>query len=138
MAQWYRTNWPRTPDALNPSLLLHAHVRIYSSAGLIMWTPPPMFSDTTITNCHSDTTIFQLGVDISWSTGSENSLGQFCAAGGRRTLDFLCEWQTNYPLGQMLHSGRQTMIQLFYTIPYSLRNISCFKFALSGMGGVII
>ena len=49
-------------------------VRVYSFAGLIRRTPPPTFSDTAITDRHSDTTIFQLRahwVRISWSIGSE-------------------------------------------------------------------
>ena len=35
-------------------------VHMYSFAGLIRRTPPPTFSDTAITDRHSDTTIFQL------------------------------------------------------------------------------
>ena len=35
-------------------------VHIYSFAALISQTPPPKFSDTVITNHHSDTTFFQL------------------------------------------------------------------------------
>ena len=35
-------------------------VHMYSFAGLIRRTPPPTFSDTAITERHSDTTIFQL------------------------------------------------------------------------------
>ena len=53
-------------------------VHVYSFAGLIRWTPPPTFSDTAITDRHSDTTIFQLRahwVRISWSIGSEKSFG---------------------------------------------------------------
>ena len=53
-------------------------VHMYSFAGLIRWTPPPTFSDTTITDRHSDTTIFQLRahwVRISWSIGLEKSFG---------------------------------------------------------------
>ena len=49
-----------------------------SFASLIRWMPPPMFSDTAITDCHFDTTIFQLGahwVPISWSIGLEKSFG---------------------------------------------------------------
>ena len=49
-------------------------VHMYSFAGLIRRTPPPTFSDTAITDRHSDTTIFQLRahwVRISWSIGSE-------------------------------------------------------------------
>ena len=50
-------------------------VHMHSFAGLIRRTPPSTFSDTAITNRHSDTTIFQLRahwVRISWSIGSEN------------------------------------------------------------------
>ena len=53
-------------------------VHVYSFAGLIRRTPPPTFSDTAITDRHSDTTIFQLRahwVQISWSIGSEKSFG---------------------------------------------------------------
>ena len=53
-------------------------VYMYSFAGLIRRTPPPTFSDTAITNRHSDTTIFQLRahwVRISCSIGSEKSFG---------------------------------------------------------------
>ena len=53
-------------------------VHMYSFAGLIRRTPPPSFSDTAITDRHSDTTIFQLRahwVRISWSIGSEKSFG---------------------------------------------------------------
>ena len=53
-------------------------VHMYSFAGLIRRTPPPTFSDTTITDRHSDTTNFQLRphwVRISWFIGSEKSFG---------------------------------------------------------------
>ena len=53
-------------------------VHMYSFAGLIRRTPPPTFSDTAITDRHSDTTIFQLRAHwlrISWSIGSEKSFG---------------------------------------------------------------
>ena len=53
-------------------------VHMHSFAGLIRPTPPPTFSDTAITDRHSDTTIFQLRahwVRISWSVGSEKSFG---------------------------------------------------------------
>ena len=49
-------------------------VHMHSFAGLIRRTPPTTFSDTAITDRHSDTTIFQLWalwVQISWSIGSE-------------------------------------------------------------------
>ena len=53
-------------------------VHMYGFAGLIRRAPPPTFSDTAITDRHSDTTIFQLRahwVRISWSVGSEKSFG---------------------------------------------------------------
>ena len=53
-------------------------VHMNSSACLRRRTPPPTFSDTAITDRHSDTTIFQHRahrVRISWSIGSEKSLG---------------------------------------------------------------
>ena len=53
-------------------------VHMHSFAGLIRRTPPPTFSDTAITDRHSDTTFFQLRahwVRISWSIGSEKSFG---------------------------------------------------------------
>ena len=54
-------------------------VHMYSFAGLIRRTPPPTFSDTAITDRHSDPTIFQLRahwVRISWSIGSEKLFGK--------------------------------------------------------------
>ena len=53
-------------------------VHMHSFAGLIRQVPPPTFSDTAITDRHSDTTFFQLRahwVRISWSIGSEKSFG---------------------------------------------------------------
>ena len=53
-------------------------MHMYSFAGLIRRTPPPTFSDTAITNRHSDTSIFQFRahwVRISWYIGSEKSFG---------------------------------------------------------------
>ena len=79
-------------------------VQVYSFAGLIRRTPPPTFSDTAITDRHSDTTIFQLRghwVRISWSIGSEKIV-RTCASGGSRTLDFLRARRAPYPLGQAL------------------------------------
>ena len=80
-------------------------VHMHSFAGLIRWMPPPTFSDTAITDRHSDITIFQLRaywVRISWSIGSENSSDIF-PPGGSRTLDFLRARRAPYPLGQALH-----------------------------------
>ena len=53
-------------------------MHMHSFASLIRWTPPRMFSNTAITDCDFDTTIFQLRahlVWISWSIGSEKSFG---------------------------------------------------------------
>ena len=53
-------------------------VHMHSFVGLIRRTPPPTFSDTAITDRHSDITIFHLRahwVRISWSIGSEKSFG---------------------------------------------------------------
>ena len=60
-------------------------VQMYSFAGLIRRTPPPTFSDTAITDRHSDTTIFQLsslGADILvyWI----GKIVRTCAPGGSR------------------------------------------------------
>ena len=77
-------------------------VHMHSFAGLIRRTPPPTFSDTAITNRHSDTTIFQLRahwVRISWSIGK---IVRTSAPGGSRTLDFLRARRSPYPLGQAL------------------------------------
>ena len=79
---------------------------MHSFAGLIRRTPPPTFSDTAITDRHSDTTIFQLRahwVRISWSIGSEKSFGHV-PPGGSRTLDFLHARRAPDPLGQALRS----------------------------------
>ena len=59
-------------------------VHMHSFAGLIRRTPPPTFSDTAITDRHSDTTIFQLRahwVRISWSIGSEKLFGHMPLVG---------------------------------------------------------
>ena len=80
------------------------YVHMHSFAGLIRRTPPPTFSDTAITDRHSDTTNFQLRahwVRISWSIGSEKSFGHV-PPGGSRTLDFLRARRAPYPLGQAL------------------------------------
>ena len=53
-------------------------VHMYSFAALIGRTLPPTFSDTAITDRHSETTNFQLRahwVRISWSIGSKKSFG---------------------------------------------------------------
>ena len=79
VAQWYGTiaahTWRRASVLVMFAVFW---VHMYSFAGLIRRTPPPTFSDTAITDRHSDTTFFQLRahwVQISWSTGSEKSFG---------------------------------------------------------------
>ena len=67
-------------------------VHMYSFAGLIRRTPPPTFSDTAITERHSDTTIFQLRahwVRISWSIVLEKSSGQVPAVGVEPSISWL-------------------------------------------------
>ena len=94
----------RRASVLRVFVVFCVHMHIF--AGLIRRTPPPTFSDTTITDRHSDTTIFQLRahwVRISWSIGSEKIV-RTCAPGGSRTLDFLHARRTPYPLGQVLRS----------------------------------
>ena len=77
---------------------------MHSFAGLIRRTPPPTFSDTAITDSHSDTTLFPaqstLGADILvyWI----GKIVRTCAPGGSRTLDFLRARRAPYPLGQAL------------------------------------
>ena len=61
------------------------YVQVHSFAGLIRRTPPPMLSDTAITDRHCDTTIFQLsslGADILvyWI----GNIVRTCAPGGSR------------------------------------------------------
>ena len=109
---------PHTPGAVRQSVLVVFVVfcvHMHSFAGLIRRTPPPTFSDTAITDHHFDTTIFQLRahwVRISWSIGSEKSLGR--APGGSRTLDFLHARRAPYPLGQALGHDRKSSTSIHY------------------------
>ena len=79
VAQRYRTIAAHTRHHVSVLVVFVVFcMHMYSFAGLIRQTPPPTFSDTAITDCHSDTTIFQLrahSVRISWSIGSEISFG---------------------------------------------------------------
>ena len=80
--EWLSSTEPCRASVLVVFVVFCVHV--YSFAGLIRRTPPPMFSDTAITDRHSDTTIFQLRahwVRISWSTGSEKSFGYVPSVG---------------------------------------------------------
>ena len=76
VAQRYRTIAAHTRHCASIIVVFVVFcVHRYSLASLIRRTPPLRFSDTAITNHHSDTTIFQLRahwVWISWSIGSEN------------------------------------------------------------------
>ena len=74
-------------------------MHMYSFAGLIRRTPPPTFSDTAITDHHSDTTIFQLRAHLVYWIGK---IIQTRAPRWSRTLDFLRARQAPYPLGQAL------------------------------------
>ena len=79
VAQQYRTIAAHTRRRASVCVVFVVFcVHMYSFAGLIRRTPPPTFSDTAITDRHSDTTIFQLRAHwmrISWSIGSEKSFG---------------------------------------------------------------
>ena len=100
-------------------------VHMHSFAGLIRRTPSPTFSDTAITDRHSDTSIFQLRahcVRISWSIGSEKIV-RTCAPGGSRTLDFLRARRAPYPLGQALRSLTQLSIKFFLLINVKMPTI---------------
>ena len=80
VAQRYETEpLPHTPGAVRPSSLCFVVfcMHMHSFVSLIRRMPSPTFSETAITDRHSDTTIFQLRahwVRISWSIGSEKSL----------------------------------------------------------------
>ena len=75
---------------------------MYSFTDLIRRTPPPTFSDTAVTDRHSDTTFFPAqsspGADILvyWI----GKIVRTCAPGGSRTLDLLRARRAPYPLGQ--------------------------------------
>ena len=73
-------------------------MHMYSFADLIRRTPLPTFSDTAITDRHSDTSIFQLRVhwvQISWSTGSEKSFGHVPPVGVEPSTSCL---QSEHPI----------------------------------------
>ena len=104
VAQWYGTTAAHTWCRASVIIVFVVFcVHMHSFAGLIRRTPPPVFSDTAITDRHSDTTIFQLRahwVRISWPIGSEKSFER--APSGSRTLHFLHARRAPYPLGQAL------------------------------------
>ena len=79
-------------------------LHMYSFAGLIRRMPPPTFSDTAITDPHSDTTIFQLRahwVWISWSIGSGKSFGHVPPVGVEPSTSCV-QGRAPYLLGQAL------------------------------------
>ena len=79
VAQWYGTIASHTRHHASVLVVFVVFcMHMYSFAGLIRRTPPPTFSDTAVTDRHSDTTIIQLRahwVWISWSIGSGKSFG---------------------------------------------------------------
>ena len=103
-------------------------VHKHSFVGLIKRTPPPTFSDTAITDRHSDTTIFQLrahwGVDILvyWI----GKITRTCVPGGSRTLDFLRARQAPYPLGQALCFAPKHFEKQLFILFYFLQKITCY------------
>ena len=111
-AQRYETiaaHTRRRPSVLVMFVVFCMHM--YSFAGLIRRTPPPTFSDTAITDRHSDTTIFQLRahwVRISWSIGSEKIV-RTCAPGSTRVGPFrLIYYPEGDPIGKPSMIHRQT------------------------------
>ena len=112
-----------------------------SFAGLIRRTPPPKFSETAITDRHSDTTIFQLRahwVRISWSIGSDKSFGHVppvgvelstsCVQGehlstrpGSPLTYFLWGWSGGaMVLGKLPVPGRPTILMIVGQGPIAL------------------
>ena len=79
VAQQYGTIAAHTRHHVSVLVMLVVFcVHMHSFAGLNRRRPQPTFSDTAITNRHSDTTIFQLRAHwmrISWSIGSEKWFG---------------------------------------------------------------
>ena len=97
-----RAHTRRRASVLVVSVVFCMHM--YSFAGLIRRTPPPTFSDTAITDRHSDTTIFQLRahwVRISWSIGSEKSFGHVPPVGVELSTSCV-QGEHPIPLGQAL------------------------------------
>ena len=126
VAQRYGTIAAHTRCRASVLVVLVFCVHMHSFVGLIRRTPPPTFSDTAITNRHSDTTIFLLSahwVRISWSVGSEKIV-RTCAPSGSRTLDFLRARRAPYPLGQVLRSSEIRYLILPFIVYLGLQVIS--------------
>ena len=78
VAQRYGTIAAHTRRRASVLVFVMFCMHMHSFASLIRRTPPPTFSDTAVTNRHSDTTIFQPRahwVRISWTIRSEKSFG---------------------------------------------------------------
>ena len=108
VAQRYGTigaHTQRRPSILVVFVVFCGHM--LSFAGLIRRTPRPTFSDTAITDRHSDTTIFQL-TGCGYLLDRKNPSDM--PPGGSRTLDFLRARRAPYPLGQALHLKNDTEI----------------------------
>ena len=93
-------------------------VHMYSFAGLIRRTPPPTFSDTAITDRHSDTTIFQLRahwVRISWSIGSEISFRHVPPVGVEPSTSCV---QGEHPIHQARLSRRSCLKLFLFTAQF--------------------
>ena len=80
-------------------------VHMYSFAGLIRRTPPPTFSDTAITNRHSDTTIFQL-------TGC-----RYPGLLDRKSRSDMCpRWESNFRLPACKLPGQARLIYTLFEL----------------------
>ena len=93
---------------------------MYSFAGLIRRTPPQMFSDTSVPDRHSDTTIFQLRahrVRISWSIGLGKSFGHVPPVGVEPSPSAPCE---------TLSTGPGTLLNCFQTPITIMKSIYLF------------
>ena len=85
-------------------------VHMHSFAGLIRRTPPPTFSDTAITDCHSDTTNSSSELTGCGYPGLlDQKIVRTCALGGSRTPNFLRARRAPYPLAQALRCFHETV-----------------------------
>ena len=105
VAQWYGTIAAHTRRRASVLVVFVVFcVHMHSFAGLIRRTPPPTFSDTAITDRHSDTTIFQLRAHWVRICGYPGLLDRknrsYTCPQWSRTLDFLHARREPYPLGQ--------------------------------------
>ena len=97
-------------------------VHVYSFAGLIRRTPPPTFSDTALTDRHSDTTIFQLRahwVRIASSIGSEKSFGHVPPVGVEPSTSCV---QGEHPIHQARLSAFIVLLFVVIRVIYKYKN----------------